>query len=171
MRVIVFIPRAAERWLKLESLHIDKLQFLIKGNVCLIEKSYKGTQNLLYFDWRISFTIICSSLFFPEARKNLHLLKLKNFSITLINVFAGILFVGPEPPTPNSILISSLFIWNFFTHSKFSSSSIFIWGSSLTSRSNLSLINFLGVSIICCLFFLNNGYWKISEIPENFEIK
>ena len=35
------------------------------------------------------------------------------FSITFKNIFAGILLVGPEPPMPKSIFISSLFILNF----------------------------------------------------------
>ena len=33
-----------------------------------------------------------------------------NFSITFRKVFDGILFVGPEPPTPNKTLSSSLSI-------------------------------------------------------------
>ena len=33
--------------------------------------------------------------------------------MNLINIFAGILFVGPDPPIPISIFKSSLFILNF----------------------------------------------------------
>ena len=38
-------------------------QFFIIGSVSLIEKLSNGTQNLLNFEDRISFSIICSSLF------------------------------------------------------------------------------------------------------------
>ena len=40
-------------------------------------------------------------------------LKASNFSITSRKVFDGILFVGPEPPTPNKTLSSPLFILKF----------------------------------------------------------
>jgi len=70
----------------------------------------KGTQLFLYLDSRISLIIFCSSSFLPAARKNLHFLKFEMLSITFKNVFAGILLVGPEPPTPKSIFVSFLFI-------------------------------------------------------------
>ena len=110
IKVIVFIPRAAERWLKLESLQIDKLQFLIIGKVSLIDKSSKDIQKSLYPDFKISFNISCSSLFLPVAKKNLHFLFSYIILITPINIFAGILFLGPDPPIPKRILNSSLLI-------------------------------------------------------------
>ena len=67
----------------------------------------------LNFDPSISFKIICSSLFFPVARKNLHFLTFEILSIKLINILGGTLFVGPEPPIPKSILISFLLILYF----------------------------------------------------------
>ena len=50
----------------------------------------------------------CSSEFLPVARKNLQFLVFNNFLITLKNVFAGILLVGPDPPMPKRIFILSL---------------------------------------------------------------
>ena len=122
--VIVFIPSAADKWLKLESLQIDTLQFLIIGKVSLIKKLSKGTQRFLYLDCKISFNIICSSLSLPVARKNLHFLISEIFLITLKNVFAGTLFVGPDPPIPKSIFISFLSILNFSIDFEIDASSI-----------------------------------------------
>ena len=34
------------------------------------------------------------------------------------NIFAGTLFVGPEPPIPKSIFVSSLLMLNFLIESK-----------------------------------------------------
>ena len=76
----------------------------------LIEKLSKGIQRFLNLEFSISFNIICSSLFLPVARKNLHFLIFDIFSITLKNILAGILLVGPEPPIPKSIFISFLLI-------------------------------------------------------------
>ena len=55
IKVIVLIPKAADKWLKLESLHIDKLQHFIIGKVSLIERLSKGIQkflNLVYVENR-----------------------------------------------------------------------------------------------------------------------
>ena len=104
---------AADKWLKLESLQIDKLQFFIIGKISFIGKLSKGTQWSLNFDCNISFKIICSSLFWPVAKKNLHFLIFNILSIKAKNILAGTRFVGPEPPIPRRILVSSLLIWNF----------------------------------------------------------
>ena len=95
---------------------------------------------MLYLETNISFNKACSSEFLPVARKNLHFLISEIFSITLINVAAGILFVGPEPPIPKSIFVSFLLIWNLSTDWEIDLSSIWISGSSLTSKFNLSIL-------------------------------
>ena len=59
-------------------------------------------------------------------------------------------FVGPEPPIPKSIFISSLLILNFFEFSDISKSLICISGSSLHLNQIYLLINFFGTSTICC---------------------
>ena len=48
------------------------ITIFIIGKVSLIERLSKGIQRFLYFDFKISFSIICSSLFLPVAKKNLH---------------------------------------------------------------------------------------------------
>ena len=149
IRVIVLTPKAADKWLKLVSLQIDKLQLLIKGKISLIDKLSRGLQRLSNLELSISFNIICSSLSFPVAKRNLQLLIFDIFSITFKNVLAGILLVGPEPPIPKRIFISFLFIWNFLIDSETKISSISTSGSSLTFKSNFSFKNFLGVSVIC----------------------
>ncbi len=77
---------------------MDILQFLINGKISLIVKLSKRVQKFLNLDCKISFNISCSSFAFPVARKNLQFFLFDIFSITLKKVFAGILFVGPEPP-------------------------------------------------------------------------
>ena len=77
IRVIVLIPRADDKWLKLESLQIAKLQHLITGKVSFIVKSSNRWQSSLNFESNISFKINCSSLSFPVARKNLHFFSFK----------------------------------------------------------------------------------------------
>ena len=114
IKVIVFIPRAADKWLKLESLQTEKLQFLMIGNISLIEKLSSGTHKFLKLEFSIWFNKICSSLFFPVAKKNLHFFIFEIFDITFKKVLEGILFVGPEPPIPKSIFVSFLSILNFF---------------------------------------------------------
>ena len=61
------------------SLHIDKSQHFIIGKVSFIEKLSKGTQKFLKFVSNISFSIICSPLFLPVAKKNLHFFFLEIF--------------------------------------------------------------------------------------------
>ena len=68
---MVLTSKAADRWLKLESLQIDKSQLLMSGKVSLIENSSKGTQKSLNFELSISFNRIFSSFALPVARKNL----------------------------------------------------------------------------------------------------
>ena len=97
------------------------------GNISFIDKLSRGTQRFLNLDCNISFNRICSSLFFPVARKNLHFLISDIFLITSRNIFEGILLVGPEPPTPKRIFVSFLFIFNFLT--KFEIGVLFIWTS------------------------------------------
>ena len=84
-------------------MQIDKSQHLINGKLSLMDKLSSGRQISLNLDCNISFSIICSSLSFPVARKNLHFLTLTNFSITSKNILAGILFFYPEPPIPKRI--------------------------------------------------------------------
>jgi len=98
-------------------IQIDKLQFFIIGKVSLIEKLSKGKQIFLNLEFNISFNIICSSLFLPVARKNLQFLVFDIFSITDKNIFDGTLLVGPEPPIPKSIFVSSLLMLNFLIES------------------------------------------------------
>ena len=50
---MVLIPRADERWLKLESLQIEMLQFFIIGKVSVINKLSRGTHLSLNFEFRI----------------------------------------------------------------------------------------------------------------------
>ena len=63
------MPRAADKWLKLESLQIDKSQLFIIGKISLIDKLSKGKQRSPNLDFSISFNNICSSLFLPVAKK------------------------------------------------------------------------------------------------------
>ena len=104
----VLIPNAEDKCEKLVSLQIATLQFLIIGNVSFIFRLSKATHFSLNFVLYNSVKIFCSSSFLPVAKKNLHFLKVSNFSITFKKVFEGILFVGPEPPIPNKILSSLL---------------------------------------------------------------
>ena len=88
------------------------------GRVSFILKSSNDLQNSPNFEFIISFKIFCSSSFLPVAKKNLHFFSQTIFSINLINIFAGILFVGPDPPIPISIFNSLVFILNLvFTNS------------------------------------------------------
>ena len=67
IKTIVGTFKAAERWLKLESLQIDILQFLIIGNISEIELLSKEIQISLYDD-NILLSISCSSSFLPVAK-------------------------------------------------------------------------------------------------------
>ena len=111
--VIVLTPRADDRWLKLESLQIEILQFFIMGKVSAIDRLSKGIHLSLNFEFNISFKIFCSSFPFPVAKKNLLFLELYIFYITVKKVFEGTLLVGPEPPIPKSMFCSFLSILNF----------------------------------------------------------
>ena len=67
IKTIVGTFKAAERWLKLESLQIDILQFLIIGNISEIELLSKEIQISLYDD-NILLSISCYSSFLPVAK-------------------------------------------------------------------------------------------------------
>ena len=67
IKTIVGTFKAADRWLKLESLQIDILQFLIIGNISEIELLSKEIQISLYDD-SILLSISCSSSFLPVAK-------------------------------------------------------------------------------------------------------
>ena len=105
---MVLIPRPEDKWLKLESLQIEISQFLIIGKVSYIFKWSKGIHLSLNSVLSISFKISCSSLFLPVAKKNLHSWTLEIRRISSIKVLAGILLVGPDPPTPSKIFFLSL---------------------------------------------------------------
>ena len=51
--VIVLIPRADDKWLKLESLQIEMSQFFITGKVSVIDKLSKGIHLSLNFEFNI----------------------------------------------------------------------------------------------------------------------
>ena len=53
MSTIVGIFKAADKWLKLESLHIETSQFLIIGIILLIFKLFNGMQNYFKSDFVI----------------------------------------------------------------------------------------------------------------------
>ena len=86
------------------SLQIDILQFLITGRISEILSPSNRTHLSLKAEI-ISFKIFCSSSFCPVARKNLQSYSLRLSSINSTNLLAGVLFVGPEPPTPSKIFI------------------------------------------------------------------
>ena len=110
MSVIVSIPSADDKWLKLVSLQIDTSQFLIIGKVSLIDKLSKLINLSLKYEFINSLKIFCSSKLFPVAKKNLQSFILRISSITFKKVCAGILLVGPEPPIANNMLVCFLFI-------------------------------------------------------------
>ena len=106
INTIVGISKAADKWLKLESLQIATLQFFIIGKISFRLKLSSAVHCLLNLEFKISSNIFCSSSFLPVARKNLQLFNLLDTSlINSINILEGILLVGPEPPIPSSIFI------------------------------------------------------------------
>ena len=69
IKVIVLIPRAADKWLKLESLQTDILQLFIIGKVSLIDKWSKGRQRLLNLECNISFKTLVKEMVLNDLRK------------------------------------------------------------------------------------------------------
>ena len=86
------------------------MQLFINGKISLIDKLSRRVQKFLNLDCKISFNISCSSFVLPVARKNLEFFIFEILSITLKKVFAGILFVGPEPPMPKRMFVVFLSI-------------------------------------------------------------
>jgi hypothetical protein len=78
--------------------------------------------------------------------------------MNLINVFGGILFVGPEPPIPKSKFKSSFLILNFEVSFSASFLLISIYGSSIFFIFNELSMRSLAAFVMCCLFFLKSGY-------------
>ena len=75
---MVLTPNAADKWLKLESLQIDKSQFLITGRISFIDKLSNGIQYCLYLESSNLFNISCSSESFPVAKKKFTFFFIKN---------------------------------------------------------------------------------------------
>src|SRR5210317_427378 len=128
------------------------------GRVFFILKSSNDVQRYPNFEFIISFKIFCSSSVLPVAKKNLHFFALTIFSMNLINIFAGILFVGPDPPIPISIFKSSVFILNFFFANSASTLLILIFGLLKFLIFKVFSKNNFAVAVICCLFLLKSGY-------------
>ena len=92
------------------------------------------------------------------AKKNLQRRVLDVSRISSINVLAGILFVGPDPPIPSKIFFSSFLILNFSFASKIDFSLSKILGFSCISIFNFFFKSFFGASIIFCSFLSKKGY-------------
>ena len=69
------------------------------------------------------------------------------------------------------MFFSSLLILNFNIASRTDLSLTKILGFSSVSKFKSLFKSFFAASIICCLFFENKGYWWISLIPANLDIK
>ena len=99
------------------------------------------------------------------------------FFITFKNVFAGILLVGPDPPIPKIIFVSSLFILNLKIVFSIVFLSIWILGSSnifvlISDGTNQSLVDYLKkkrikyTNINQLKFNLNNRIKKIKACNQ-----
>ena len=71
-----------------------------------------------------------------------------------IKILAGILLVGPDPPIPNKILVSSLLILYLDLEFLINCSFSVILGSLSISKFSSFFINSLAALIICWFFFL-----------------